>query len=330
MTEFRALMLRQSGQSVTAAVEQVPVSSLPDGEVLVRVTHSSLNYKDGMVLGGLGRLVRSYPHIPGIDLAGVVESSTDPRWTIGQHVICTGWRMGETSWGGYGELAALKADWLVPLPAGMTARQAMAIGTAGFTAMIAVMALEAHGLTPAQGEVLVTGAAGGVGSVAAAILAKLGYRVVGSSGRPETHDYLRALGVAEILDRASLAAKPARPLDSERWAGVVDAVGGTTLATALTQMKYHGSVAACGLAGGSALETTVIPFLLRGVNLLGIDSVMYPQPGRAQAWQRLATDLPMAALDSMIETIGLAELPAYGTKILAGQTRGRVVVDLGK
>ncbi len=328
MTEFRALMLRQTDQGVTASLESVPVASLADGEVLVRVTHSSLNYKDGLVLGGLGRLVRSYPHIPGIDLAGIVESSTDPRWTIGQSVICTGWRVGETRWGGYGELASLKADWLVALPEGMTARQAMAIGTAGFTAMIAVMALEAHGLTPQHGEVLVTGAAGGVGSVAAAILAKRGYTVVGSSGRPETHDYLRSLGVHTIIDRASLAARPARPLEAERWAGAIDAVGGTTLATVLTQMKYRASVAACGLAGGNGLDTTVIPFLLRGVNLLGIDSVMYPQPARSAAWQRLATDLPMETLEAMIEMIGLAQLPAYGKKILAGQTRGRVVVDL--
>ena len=330
MTEFRALMLREADKTVTAALEQVPVASLPDGEVLVRVTHSSLNYKDGLVLGGLGRLVRSYPHIPGIDLAGVVESSTDPRWTIGQQVICTGWRMGETRWGGYGELASLKADWLVALPEGITARQAMAIGTAGFTSMISVMALEAHGLTPAQGEVLITGAAGGVGSVAAAILAKRGYTVVGSSGRPETHDYLRSLGVSEILDRATLSAKPTRPLDSERWAGAIDSVGGTTLATLLTQMKYGGSVAACGLVGGSGLETTVIPFLLRGVNLLGMDSVMYPQPARSEAWQRLAVDLPMEKLESTIEMIGLEQLPEYGRKILAGQTRGRVVVDMGK
>lgn len=329
MTDFRALMLRQTDGGVFAAIEQVPVTSLPDGEVLVRVTHSTLNYKDGMVLGGIGRLVRSYPHIPGVDLAGVVEHSTDPRWAIGQQVISTGWRVGETRWGGYGELASMKADWLVALPDGMTARQAMAIGTAGFTSMIAVMALEAHGLTPEAGEVLVTGAAGGVGSVAAAILAKLGYRVVGVTGRTETHDYLRALGVAEILDRSVLAGKPTRPLDSERWAGVVDAVGGTTLASALTQMKYRGAVAACGLAGGVGLETTVIPFLLRGVNLLGIDSVMYPQDGRVRAWGRLATDLPMAALESMIETIGLAQLPEYGRKILAGQTRGRVVVEIG-
>jgi acrylyl-CoA reductase (NADPH) len=328
MTEFRALMLRQTGEGVAAAIEAVPVESLPDGDVLVRVTHSSLNYKDGMVLGGLGRLVRSYPHIPGIDLAGIVESSTDPRWKIGQRVICTGWRVGETRWGGYGELASLKGDWLVALPEGMTARQAMAIGTAGFTAMIAVMALEDHGLAPGQGDVLVTGAAGGVGSVAVAILAGLGYRVVGSTGRPETHDYLRALGVSEIVDRASLAGKPARPLDAERWAGAIDAVGGTTLATLLTQMKYRASVAACGLAGGNALETTVIPFLLRGVNLLGIDSVMYPQPARSVAWQRLAHELGMDLLETMIETIGLEELPAYGRRILAGQTRGRIIIEI--
>lgn len=328
MTEFRALMLRQDGKAVTSAIEQVRVDALPAGEVLVRVSHSTLNYKDGLVLGGLGRLVRNYPHIPGIDFAGVVAESSDGRWKIGDAVVLTGWRVGETAWGGYGEYARVMADMLVALPAWMTAKQAMAIGTAGFTSMLAVMALEAHGVTPASGDVLVTGAAGGVGSVAAAVLAKLGYRVVGSSGRPETADYLKSLGVAEIIERSSLSTAPTRPLDSERWAGCVDAVGGTTLATVLTQMKYRGAVAACGLAGGAELATTVIPFLLRGVNLLGIDSVMCPMPERERAWARLATDLPLGLLDSMIEVISLADLPEYGRKILAGQIRGRVVVEI--
>ncbi len=330
MTDFRALMLRQHDDGMAVSFEQVPAVDLPDGDVLVRVTHSTLNYKDGMVLGGLGKLVRTYPHIPGVDFAGVVEHSTDPRWSAGQAVISTGWRVGEQRWGGYAELASVKADWLVALPDGMSAQQAMAIGTAGFTAMIAVMALEEHGLTPGGGDVLVTGAAGGLGSVAAAILAKLGYRVVGSSGRPETHDYLRGLGVAEILDRSVLAGAPKRPLESEVWAGVIDAVGGTTLATVLTQMRYRGSVAACGLAGGSELNTTVIPFLLRGVKLLGIDSVMYPLADRKVAWARLATDLPRGVLDGMTEVIGLEQLPEYGRRILAGQTRGRVVVEIGR
>ena len=234
MPQFRALVLRQADGGFKAGVEQVGTDALPEGEVLVRVTHSTLNYKDGMILAGQGRLVRTYPHVPGIDFAGVVESSTDPRWTPGQGVVLTGWRVGETRWGGYAELASVKADMLVALPDGMTPRQAMAIGTAGFTSMLAVMALEEHGLVPGagpgSGDVLVTGAAGGVGSVAVALLSRLGHRVVGSSGRPETHDYLRALGAAEILDRAALAAPPSRPLDAERWAGAIDAVGANRLA----------------------------------------------------------------------------------------------------
>jgi len=328
MTDFRALVLRQDGKTVTPAIERASFADLPAGDVLVRVSHSSLNYKDGMVIGGIGRLVRNYPHVPGIDFAGIVAESTDARWKVGQGVVLTGWRVGEMRWGGYAEYARVPGDMLVALPHGLSARQAMAIGTAGFTSMLAVLALEAHGVTPGSGDVLVTGAAGGVGSVAAAVLAKLGYRVVGSSGRPETADYLKSLGVAEIVDRATLAVAPARPLDSERWAGCVDAVGGTTLATVLTQMKYRGAVAACGLAGGSDLATTVIPFLLRGVSLLGIDSVMCPTVLRQTAWGRLARDLPQDLLESMIETISLEQLPEYGSKILAGQTRGRVVVEL--
>ena len=333
MPQFRALVLRQVDGVVRAAVEQVGADALPEGDVLVRVTHSTLNYKDGMILAGQGRLVRTYPHVPGIDFAGVVESSSDPRWTPGQGVVLTGWRVGETRWGGYAELASVKADMLVALPDGMTPRQAMAIGTAGFTSMLAVMALEEHGLVPGagpgSGDVLVTGAAGGVGSVAVALLSRLGHRVVGSSGRPETHDYLRALGAAEILDRAALAAPPGRPLDAERWAGAIDAVGGTTLATLLSQLRYRASVASVGLAGGTELTTTVLPFLLRGVNLLGIDSVMCPVERRQRAWDRLAAELPADMLESMTEVIPLDALPEYGGRILAGQTRGRVVVEMG-
>ena len=333
MPQFRALVLRQADGGFKAGVEQVGTDALPEGEVLVRVTHSTLNYKDGMILAGQGRLVRTYPHVPGIDFAGVVESSTDPRWTPGQGVVLTGWRVGETRWGGYAELASVKADMLVALPDGMTPRQAMAIGTAGFTSMLAVMALEEHGLVPGagpgSGDVLVTGAAGGVGSVAVALLSRLGHRVVGSSGRPETHDYLRALGAAEILDRAALAAPPSRPLDAERWAGAIDAVGGTTLATLLSQLRYRASVASVGLAGGTELTTTVLPFLLRGVNLLGIDSVMCPMERRQRAWDRLAAELPADTLEGMTEVIPLDALPEYGGRILAGQTRGRVVVEMG-
>jgi acrylyl-CoA reductase (NADPH) len=326
--DFRGLVLRQDGDTVTAAIERLHCDQLPPGDVLVQVAHSSLNYKDGMVLGGLGRLVRSYPHVGGIDFAGEVAASTDPRWPVGKKVILTGWRVGEMRWGGYAEYARVTGDMLVALPDGLTTRQAMAIGTAGFTSMLAILALEGLGIGPDDGDVLVTGASGGVGSVAATVLARLGYRVVASSGRPESAEYLRSLGVAEIVPREVLAKPPARPLDSERWAGCVDAVGGATLSTVLTQMKYHGAVAACGLAGGAELQTTVIPFLLRGVNLLGIDSVMCPNPLRQNAWRRLARDLPLDLLETMIQEISLEQLPDYGRKILAGQTRGRVVVTL--
>jgi acrylyl-CoA reductase (NADPH) len=326
--DFRGLVLRQDGDTVTAAIERLHCDQLPPGDVLVQVAHSSLNYKDGMVLGGLGRLVRSYPHVGGIDFAGEVAASTDPRWPVGKKVILTGWRVGEMRWGGYAEYARVTGDMLVALPDGLTTRQAMAIGTAGFTSMLAILALEGLGIGPDDGDVLVTGASGGVGSVAATVLARLGYRVVASSGRPESAEYLRSLGVAEIVPREALAKPPGRPLDSERWAGCVDAVGGATLSTVLTQMKYHGAVAACGLAGGAELQTTVIPFLLRGVNLLGIDSVMCPNPLRQNAWRRLARDLPLDLLETMIQEISLEQLPDYGRKILAGQTRGRVVVTL--
>ncbi len=298
------------------------------GEVTVDVEYSTLNYKDGLILNGLGRLVRNYPHVPGVDFAGRVCVSTVPDYKPGDGVLLTGWRVGEMQWGGYGEKARVKASQLVKLPAGLTAKRAMAVGTAGFTAMLAVMALEEHGLKPGAGEVLVTGAAGGVGSVAIAILAKLGYAVAASTGRAETADYLRELGAATIIDRATLAKPPQRPLDSERWAGAIDAVGSTTLATLLTQLKYGASVAACGLAGGNDLPTTVIPFLLRGVNLLGIDSVMCPKPRREAAWARIVGDLPMAKLDALTEVAPLGALPDLAGRILKGGVRGRVVIDV--
>ena len=329
MAGFRALVLHEEGGKVTPRIETVDETRLPPGEVTVRIEYSTLNYKDGMILRGIGRLVRSYPHVPGIDFAGVVEASDSPAFRPGDAVVSTGWRVGELVWGGYAERARGRADQLVKLPPGLSTRQAMAIGTAGFTAMLAVMALERHGLAR-DGEVLVTGAAGGVGSTAVALLAALGHRVVASTGRSELRDYLTGLGAAGLLDRAALAAKPSRPLDSERWAGAVDADGGTTLATLLTQLRYKASVAACGLAGGSDLPASVIPFLLRGVNLLGIDSVMCPMPERAAAWQRLARDLPRAALDAMTETVALADLPALAPRILNGEIRGRTVVDLSR
>ena len=292
-------MLHEEGGKVVPRIEAVDEARLPPGEVTVAVEYSTLNYKDGMILQGIGRLVRSYPHMPGIDFAGTVERSDSPEFKPGDPVMLTGWRVGETHWGGYAEKARVKAAWLVRRPEGLSAAQAMAIGTAGFTAMLAVMALERHGLRPGDGEVLVTGAAGGVGSVAVALLSALGHRVVAATGRPEQRDYLTGLGAADLIERAALAATPARPLDSERWAGAIDAVGGTTLATILTQLKYRASVAACGLAGGSDLPATVIPFLLRGVNLLGIDSVMCPREERIEAWRRLARDLPLDRLERM-------------------------------
>ncbi|GAB4225218.1 MAG: MDR family oxidoreductase [Kiloniellaceae bacterium] len=325
---FKAILLEESDGKVSSKLTELEESQLPEGDVTVAVEYSTLNYKDGMVLNGLGRLVRSYPHVPGVDFAGTVEESSHRDYKPGDKVILTGWRVGEMHWGGHAEKARVKGDWLVPLPVGLTTKRAMAIGTAGFTAMLAVMALEAHGARPDQGEVLVTGAAGGVGSVAVAVLGQLGYQVAASTGRAETHTYLKDLGAATIVDRQEIAEPSGRPLDKERWQGCVDSVGGATLACVLPQIAYRGSVAAVGLAGGNKLETTVIPFLLRGVNLLGIDSVMCPQAERRAAWDRLVRDLPMEKLDGMINEATLAELPQLAGDILKGQVRGRVVVDV--
>jgi len=328
LATFRALVLHEEGGKVVPRIETVDEARLPPGEVTVAVECSTLNYKDGMILQGVGRLVRNYPHVPGVDFAGTVERSEAPEFKPGDPVILTGWRVGETQWGGYAEKARVKGSYLVRRPEGLSAHRAMAIGTAGFTAMLAVIALERHGLKPDAGDVLVTGAAGGVGSVAVALLSRLGHRVVASTGRPEQRDYLTELGAADLIDRATLAAKPSRPLDTERWAGAIDAVGGNTLATILTQLKYRASVAACGLAGGSDLPASVIPFLLRGVNLLGIDSVMCPRDERIEAWHRLVRDLPLDRLDRMTEMVPLAALAGLAPKILDGETRGRIVVDV--
>jgi len=326
---FKALVVEKDAHGHTAAsVRTLAIERLPEAEVTVAVEYSSLNYKDGLCLGSGGGLVRAWPHVPGIDFAGTVETSSDPRYRPGDKVVLTGWRVGEAYWGGYAQKARVRADWLVPLPVGLSTRAAMAVGTAGFTAMLAVMALEDHGLTPARGEVLVTGAAGGVGSVATALLAHLGYRVAALTGRPETEPYLRALGAARTLPRAELAETVKRPLEAETWAGCIDAVGGAMLARVLGQMKYGCSVAAVGLAGGSDLPASVIPFLLRGVNLLGIDSVMRPTADRVRAWGRIACDLPLAKLEAMIRSATLADLPALGALILKGQVQGRVVVDV--
>ena len=326
---FKALLLEEAEGKVSAAIQDLDESRLPDGDVTVAVEYTTLNYKDGMILNGIGRLVREYPHVPGIDFAGRVAESSHSEFKEGDRVVLTGWRVGEVHWGGYAEKARVKGDWLVKLPDGLSTKRAMAIGTAGFTAMLAVMALEEHGAAPGGGEMLVTGAAGGVGSVATAILAKLGHTVVASTGRAATHDYLRDLGAASFIDRAELAERSKRPLETERWAGCVDSVGGATLSRVLGQMAYGGSVAAVGLAGGADLEATVLPFLLRGVNLLGIDSVMCPKPRRSAAWARLQQDLPMEKLDAMVSEAGLEDLPRLGREILDGQVRGRMVIGIG-
>ena len=327
---FDALMVNKDEDTgkTHAEVTQIDLDRLPEGDVTVAVEYSTVNYKDGLCIGPGGGLVRKYPHIPGIDFAGTVEASDDDRYKPGDKVVLTGWRVGEAHWGGYAQKARVKADWLVPLPEGLDPHQAMAVGTAGFTAMLSVMALEDHGLVPGNGPVLVTGAAGGVGSVAVAILAALGHEVAGVTGRPDTADYLKSLGATQIVAREELNETVKRPLESETWAGCIDAVGGEMLARVLGQMKYGGSVAAVGLAGGAGLPATVIPFLLRGVNLLGIDSVMQPYDNRLRAWQRIGKDLPLSKLEDMVVPATLSDLPKLGADILNGQVRGRVVVDV--
>lgn len=325
---FRALVIDRSDDgSLASAVRSLDDDMLPDGDVLIDVEYSTLNYKDGLALKGLGNLVKTYPHVPGIDFAGVVTRSAVPSFAPGDRVVLTGWRVGELHWGGYAERARVKGEWLVRLPATVSTYRAMAVGTAGLTAMLCLMALERAGVTKDHGDVLVTGAAGGVGSVAVALLSNLGYRVIASTGRAETHDYLRKLGAAEIIDRQTIGNAPSRPLASERWAAAIDTVGSGTLANVLSQTKYGGAVAACGLAQGSDLPTTVIPFIIRGVSLLGVDSVMAPQSLRAQAWERLAV-LPDAVLDGIAHTVPLEAVVDLAPKILAGQVQGRVVVDV--
>ncbi len=327
---FKALVLEESGGKVAQSLQTLDDAALPEGDVTVAVKYSTLNYKDGMILQGLGKLVRKYPHVPGIDFAGVIEKSDSTKFKPGDEVVLTGNRVGEIHWGGFAAKARVKADWLVPLPKGLSLKQSMALGTAGFTAMLAVMALEEHGLKPGgEGEVLVTGAAGGVGSVAVALLARLGHRVAAGTGRADTHDYLKTLGAATIVDRAELATPPKGPLGSERWSGAIDNVGGEQLGNVLASLRYWGSCAAVGNAGGIKFTTTVIPFLLRGINLLGIDSNTCPMARRREAWARLAKDMPLDKLDAMTETVGLADVAGLGGKILQGQVRGRTVVDLG-
>jgi acrylyl-CoA reductase (NADPH) len=324
---FNAVLVEKDEDGKTSAsVQQISMDDLPAGDVTVAVEYSTVNYKDGLCIGPGGGLVRNYPHVPGIDFAGTVEASDDDRYKPGDKVVLTGWRVGEAHWGGYAQKARVKADWLVPLPEGLDTRAAMAVGTAGFTAMLSVMALEDHGIK--DGPVLVTGAAGGVGSVATALLASLGHKVAAVTGRPETAEYLTGLGATQIVAREELNETVKRPLEAETWGGCVDAVGGEMLARVLGQMQYGASVSAVGLAGGAGLPATVIPFLLRGVNLLGIDSVMQPYDNRVRAWKRIAKDLPMDKLNAMVQPAGLSDLPQLGRDILKGQVKGRVVVDV--
>jgi len=324
---FRAVRVDKGEQGQTAKLVDFDENDLMDGDVTVRVEWSTVNYKDGLAISGKAPVVRRFPMIPGIDFVGMVESSTHADWKPGDRVILNGWGVGETHLGGYAEKARVKGDWLVPAPAGMTGREAMAIGTAGYTAMLAVMALERHGITPERGPVVVTGAAGGVGSVAVALLSKLGFHVIAATGRLQEEPYLRGLGAAEVLDRKELSA-PGKPLGKERWAGAVDSVGATTLANVLAGTRYGGAVAACGLAGGMDLPTTVAPFILRAVSLLGIDSVMCPQAVRREAWKRLASDLDRGKLQTMTNEIQLPGVLVAAPAILDGRIRGRIVVKI--
>lgn len=324
---FKAIVIDKDEAGYRAGIADVAADRLPPGDVTVRVDYSTLNYKDGLAITGKGPVVRSFPMVPGIDLAGTVEDSAHPSCRPGDRVVLNGWGVGESHWGGLAQKARVKGDWLVPLQSPFTPAQAMAIGTAGYTAMLCVLALERQGVTPDKGDVLVTGAAGGVGSVAVAVLAKLGYRVVASTGRPQEGEYLKFLGAAEIIERATLSA-PGKPLAKERWAAAVDSVGSHTLANVCAQMRYGGVVAACGLAQGMDFPATVAPFILRGVTLAGIDSVYRDREQRIEAWRRLALDLDVAKLEGLTTTIGLGQVVETAGRLLDGQVRGRVVVDV--
>ncbi|MHB2206265.1 acrylyl-CoA reductase (NADPH) [Methylobacterium sp. CM6257] len=326
---FKAVLIEKDEAGYRAGLREIDEAQLPEGDVTVDVAYSTLNYKDGLAITGKGPVVRKFPMVPGIDIAGTVRESRHPGYRAGDRVILNGWGVGETHWGGLAQVARLKGDWLVPLPEAFTPRQAMAIGTAGYTAMLCVIALERHGVSPEKGEIVVTGAAGGVGSTAVALLSRLGYTVVAVSGRPEEADYLRGLGAAEILDRATFSA-PGKPLARERWAGAVDVVGSHTLANVCAATKYRGVVTACGLAQGMDLPASVAPFILRGVSLIGIDSVMCPRPERLEAWDRLVRDLDPAKLDAITDEIGLTDVVATAERLMAGRVRGRVVVDVNR
>ncbi len=326
---FKGILIEKDESGYRAAVRDIDEAALPAGNVTVRVSHSTLNYKDGLAITGRGPVVRRFPMVPGIDLAGVVEESTHPDYQPGDAVVLNGWGVGEVHWGGLAQKARLDGDWLIPLPARFSPRQAMAIGTAGYTAMLCVLALERHGVKPADGEIVVTGAAGGVGSVAIAVLAKLGYSVVAVTGRPQDAEYLKSLGAGEVLDRALFAA-PGKPLGKERWAGAVDVVGSHVLANVCATTKYRGVVAACGLAAGMDFPATVAPFILRGVTLAGVDSVMCPRAERLLAWQRLADDLDVEKLERISREVGLDEAIPLAASLLDGAVRGRVIVDVNR
>jgi acrylyl-CoA reductase (NADPH) len=328
MTTFKAIRIDKADKGTTAAYADFDDADLMDGDVTVRVSHSTVNYKDGLAITGKSPVVRRFPMIPGIDFAGVVEASSHAGFKPGDNVVLTGWGVGETHLGGYAQRARVKGDWLVPLPAGLMAAQAMAVGTAGFTAGLAALALERRGAKPSDGPVIVTGAAGGVGSVAVALLAKAGWHVIASTGRPDEADYLKGLGAAEIIERKELS-EPGRPLGKERWAAAVDSVGSHTLANVLAQSKYHATIAACGLAQGMDLPASVAPFILRGVALLGVDSVYCPMPLRLEAWARIARDLDKSKLAAMTTTIPFNRVMDTAKDILDGKTRGRVVVEIG-
>ena len=326
---FRGILIEKDDAGYRAGLKDIDDSQLPDGDVTIQVSYSTLNYKDGLAITGQGPVVRRFPMVPGIDLVGSVESTTHPDYKVGDVVLLNGWGVGEVHWGGLAQKARLKGDWLVPLPEQFSPQQAMSIGTAGYTAMLCVLALERHGVTPSHGEILVTGAAGGVGSVAVAVLAKLGYTVVAVSGRETEADYLKRLGAAEVLPRSEFSS-PGKPIGKERWAGAVDVVGSHTLANVCATTKYRGVVTACGLAGGMDFPATVAPFILRGVTLAGIDSVMCPRPERLEAWRRLGSDLDVSKLEMISNEVGLSEAIPAATKLINGDIRGRVIVDVNR
>ena len=326
---FKGILIEKDAAGYRSSLTELDEGQLPDGDVTVRVSHSTLNYKDALAITGEGPVVRRFPMVPGIDLVGTVEHTTHADYEVGDAVILNGWGVGETHWGGLAQKARLNGHWLVPLPESFTPRQAMAIGTAGYTAMLCVLALQRHGVTPEHGEILVTGAAGGVGSVATAVLTRLGFTVVAVSGRPQETEYLKSLGAVEILDRAEFA-RPGKPLGKERWAGAVDVVGSQTLANVCATTRYRGIVTACGLAGGMDFPATVAPFILRGVTLVGIDSVTCPRPERLEAWQRLSHDLDVSKLATISNEVGLTEVLSLASKLLRGEVRGRVVVDVNR